>query len=161
MDCAVVIAAQELGLFSKHGLTVRLSREVGWATVRQKLLHEELDAAAAPASLLFSIYCGLGVVRRPCLTGLLLSLNGSAITLSNELWEAGVRDGASLGKFIREQKSSRKLIFGVVLDLSTQNYNLRKWLKSGGVDPDRDIQTVVIPSALMHETYSAGHLDGY
>ena len=46
IDCAIVIAAQELRLFEKYGLTVRLSREVGWATIREKLLHEELDAAA-------------------------------------------------------------------------------------------------------------------
>src|ERR1039457_3547860 len=55
IDCAVLVAAQELGLFHKYGLSVKLSREVGWATIREKLLHEELDAAAAHASMLFSI----------------------------------------------------------------------------------------------------------
>ena len=102
IDCAVLIAAQELGLFRKFGLTVRLRREVGWATIREKLLHEELDAAAAHASMLFSIYCGIGVVRRSCLTGLLLGFNGSAITLSKELWEMGVRDATTLAEVIRE-----------------------------------------------------------
>ena len=34
IDCAVLIAAQELGLFRKYGLSVRLTREVGWATIR-------------------------------------------------------------------------------------------------------------------------------
>ncbi len=161
IDCAVVIAAQELGLFDKYGLAVRLSREVGWATIREKLLHEELDAAAAHASMLFSIYCGIGTVRRSCLTGMMLGLNGSAITLSNELWDLGVRDARSLGRVIREHKGSRIFIFAVVLDLSSQNYNLRKWLCSGGIDPDRDVRIMVIPSALVYETYQAGHLDGY
>src|ERR1022692_42289 len=161
IDCAILIAAQELGLFGKHGLSVRLSREVGWATIREKLLHEELDAAAAHASMLFSIYCGLGVVRRSCLTGLLLGFNGSAVTLSNELWNLGARDAVSLGKIIREHKGARTFTFGVVLALSSQNYNLRKWLRSGGVDPDRDVRVAVIPSALVFETYRAGHLDGY
>jgi len=161
IDCAIVIAAQELGLFDRYGLTVRLSREVGWATIREKLLYEELDAAAAHASMLFSIYCGMGVVRRSCLTGLLLGFNGSAITLSNELWDMGVRDAASLGRVIRKHKGTRVFTFAVVLELSSQNYNLRKWLSSGGVDPDRDVRVAVIPSALVYETYRAGHLDGY
>lgn len=161
IDCAVLIAAQELELFRKHGLAVRLRREVGWATIREKLLHEELDAAAAHASMLFSIYCGIGVVRRSCLTGLLLGFNGSAITLSNELWNFGVRDAASLGEFIRKLKGKRTFTFAVVLELSSQNLNLRKWLRSGGLDPDRDVRTVVIPSALVHDTFRAGHLDGY
>lgn len=161
IDCAVLIAAQELGLFGKYGLTVRLTREVGWATIREKLLHEELDAAAAHASMLFSIYCGIGVVRRACLTGMLLGFNGSAITLSNELWNLGVRDAASLGEVIREHRGKRTFTFGVVLELSSQNYNLRKWLRAGGIDPDRDVRVAVVPSALVYDTYRAGHLDGY
>ncbi|HEX4118995.1 MAG TPA: CmpA/NrtA family ABC transporter substrate-binding protein [Verrucomicrobiae bacterium] len=161
IDCAIVIAAQELGLFEKYGLTVRLSREVGWATIREKLSHEELDAAAAHASMLFSIYCGIGVVRRSCLTGMLLGAHGSAITLSNELWDLGVRDAASLGRVIRQHKGSRVFVFAVVLGLSSQNYNLRQWLRSGGIDPDLDVRVIVIPSALVYETYQGGHLDGY
>jgi ABC-type nitrate/sulfonate/bicarbonate transport system substrate-binding protein len=161
IDCAVLIAAQELGLFQKHGLAVRLRREVGWATIREKLLHEELDAAAAHASMLFSIYCGIGVVRRSCLTGMLLGFNGSAITLSKELWNLGVRDAASLGAVIRGLKGKRTFTFGVVLELSSQNLNLRKWMRAGGLDPDVDVRTVVIPSALVHDTFRAGHLDGY
>jgi ABC-type nitrate/sulfonate/bicarbonate transport system substrate-binding protein len=161
IDCAVLIAAQELGLFRKFGLTVRLRREVGWATIREKLLHEELDAAAAHASMLFSIYCGIGTVRRSCLTGMLLGFNGSAITLSKELWNMGVRDAATLAEVIRKLKGKRTFTFGVVLELSSQNLNLRKWLRSGGLDPDRDVRTVVVPSALVHGTFRAGHLDGY
>ena len=161
IDCAILIAAQELGLFEKYGLAVRLSREVGWATIREKLLHEELDAAAAHASMLFSIYYGIGVVRRSCLTGMLLGLNGSAVTLSNELWNLGVRDAASLGRVIREHQGSRVFTFAVVLELSSQNYNLRKWLAAGGIDPDKDVRVAVVPSALVYETYQSGHLDGY
>ncbi|HEX4266198.1 MAG TPA: CmpA/NrtA family ABC transporter substrate-binding protein [Verrucomicrobiae bacterium] len=161
IDCAILIAAQELGLFRKFGLTVRLRREVGWATIREKLLHEELDAAAAHASMLFSIYCGIGTVRRACLTGLLLGFNGSAITLSKELWDLGVRDATTLAEVIRKLKGKRTFTFGVVLELSSQNLNLRKWLCAGGLDPDRDVRTVVVPSALVHDTFRAGHLDGY
>src|ERR1700744_5305654 len=36
IDCAPLIVAQELGLFAKHGIAVRLSRELGWATIREK-----------------------------------------------------------------------------------------------------------------------------
>ena len=161
IDCALIVAAQELGLYRKHGLDVQLSREVGWATIREKLLHEELDAAGAHASMLFSIYCGIGVVRRACLTGLMLGLNGSAITLSNGLWEEGVRDAATLGRFVKEQKGRRTLTFGVVLGLSSQNYNLREWLLSGGIDPEKDVRIAVIPSALIHESLNEGYLDGY
>jgi ABC-type nitrate/sulfonate/bicarbonate transport system substrate-binding protein len=44
--------AQELGLFEKRGLDVELSREIGWATIREKVICRELDAAHAPAGML-------------------------------------------------------------------------------------------------------------
>ncbi|HVY72070.1 MAG TPA: CmpA/NrtA family ABC transporter substrate-binding protein [Verrucomicrobiae bacterium] len=160
IDCALLVAAQELGLFTRHGLSVRLSREVGWATIREKLLHEELDAAGAHASMAFSIYCGLSVVRRACLTGLLLGLHGSAITLSSQLWDAGVRDAASLARVVRE-RGPGTLNFGVVLQYSSQNYHLRSWLRAGGIDPDRDIRITVVPSVLVYESFREGYLDGY
>jgi hypothetical protein len=34
-------------------------------------------------------------------------------------------------------------------------------LRAGGLDPDRDVRTAVVPSALVHDTFRAGHLDGY
>ncbi len=161
IDCAVLIAAQELGLFARHGLSVQLHKEVGWATIREKLLHEELDAVHAPASMGFSIRCGLGVVPRPCLTAFVLSLNGSAITLSKELWDAGVRDAASLQTVIKRDRGRRTYRFGAVLELSTQNQQLRAWLRSGGIDPDRDVRIQIVPSPVIHRGLTERHLDGY
>jgi len=161
MDCATLIAAKELGLFEEYSLDVHLSREVGWATIREKLLHEELDAVAAHASVLLSIHCGIGVVPRSCLTGLILSSGGSAITLSNELWNLGVRDATTAGEVIRNRKGVRTFIFGVVLELSTQHSLLRQWLRSAGVNPETEVHIVVIPSGLIYENFSKGFLDGY
>ena len=90
----------------------------------------------------FAIHCGIGVVPQRCLTGFVMSLNGSAITLSNELGKLGVRDAATLKSLIERERGSRTFSFGAELDISTQNYNLRTWLRSGGIDPDRDVRIV-------------------
>ncbi len=161
IDCATLVVAQELGLFRAHGLDVTLSREVGWATVREKLLHEELDAAVAHASLLFSIYFGLGGMRRPCLTGLMLGHHGSAITISRACWMLGARDAESLAELVRRETGRRRFTFGVVLEYSAQHFLLAEWLGRGGLRPGIDVDLVVVPSALMHRSLQAGHLDGY
>ncbi len=161
IDCAVLIAARELGLFEKHGLDVTLSREVGWATIREKLLLNEVHAVHAPASMGFMVRCGIGIVARPCLTAFVLSMNGSAITLSRELWDRGVRDVTSLRAVIEADRGRRTYSFGAVLEFSTQNYNLRSWLRSGGIDPDRDVRIPIIPSPVIHRGLIDGHLDGY
>src|SRR6188768_2739555 len=93
-DAAPLIVALENGHFARRGLRVELRREVGWATIRDKVLYGELDAALAP--LLWAAQLGLGCGPADVCTGLVLSLHGNAITLSTRLRDAGVVDDATL-----------------------------------------------------------------
>lgn len=158
-DCAPIIMARELGLYAKHGLTVELHREVGWATIRDKVLYGELDAAQAPAGLVVAANCGLGSVQVECLTGLVLNLNGNAITLSQALWDKGVRDGRTLRSEIIH--SDEVYTFGVVHTYSSHSLLLREWLRNHRIEPDRDVRIVIVPPAQVHANLKAGHLDGY
>jgi ABC-type nitrate/sulfonate/bicarbonate transport system substrate-binding protein len=158
-DCAPLIMARELGLFAKYGLQVVLHREVGWATIRDKILYGELDAAQAPAALVIAASCGLGTIATNCLTGLILNLHGNAITLSQALWKRGVRDGHMLRKEIAE--SRELLTFGVVHPYSSHHVLLQNWLRTHGIEPGRDVRIVVVPPPQLHANLKAGHLDGY
>ena len=160
-DCAPLIVAHEMGLFVRRGLDVRLSREAGWSTVREKMLHGELDAAHAPASMVFEISHGLGVAPVPCLTGLVLAHNGNAIAVSNELYDLGVTDAALLGQVVAHYRGRRRFTFAGVLTYSSQHYLMRRWLRAGGVDPDRDVDMAIVPPPLVAECMEQGHLDGY
>jgi ABC-type nitrate/sulfonate/bicarbonate transport system substrate-binding protein len=158
-DCAPLVMAQQLGLFEQHGIAVALSREVGWATIRDKIIHGELDAAHAPAGMLVAIQSGIGARQSDCLTGLVLNLHGNAITLSQELWDRGVRNGTTLRDYITH--ATERLTFGVVYQHSSHSFILRNWLRSHCIHPERDVQLVVVPPAQVHSNLKAGHLDGY
>lgn len=158
-DCAPLVMARELGLFSRHGLDVELSRELGWATIREKILHGELDAAHAPAGMLLSVVAGLGGSSADCLTGLVLNLHGNAITLSQRLWQAGVRDGIALRDYVRRR--GRALTLGTVYHWSSHSVLLRLWLKSLGLELDTHARVVVVPPSQMVTNLRAGHLDGF
>jgi len=158
-DCAPLAMARSLGLFEKYSLPVELSREVGWATIRDKVISGELDAAHAPAGMLVGMHCGIRSVQAPCLTGLVLNLNGNAITLSETLWKKRVRDGASLRAHLTATRE--RLTFGIVYQHSSHAFLLRHWLRSHGIDPDRDVQLVIVPPAQVYGNLKAGHLDGY
>ncbi len=160
-DCAPIVMAHELGLFQKHGVTVELKREVGWATIRDKMVYGELEAAHATAAMVFAATLGLGSVPSVCVTGLVLNLHGNAITLSHRLWDAGVRDGGTLREHIRSTRGEPRLTFGVVFPFSSHNFLLRKWLRSHGIDPDRDVQLAVVPPPQMAASMKSGNLDGY
>lgn len=160
-DCAPLVVAREFGLFARHGLTVSLSRELGWATVRNKLAHGELDAAHAPCGLPFALRLGLGCPATDCVASLVLNLHGNGITLSNALASEGVRDLATLADFIRLHRRTRRLVFGVVSLHSTHAWLLRSWLISGGINPEADVHLVVVPPPQMASHMAAGNLDGF
>ncbi|HYC73029.1 MAG TPA: CmpA/NrtA family ABC transporter substrate-binding protein [Opitutaceae bacterium] len=160
-DAAPLAAAQELGLFRRHGLRVQLSREVGWSTIREKVVHGELDAAPAPAPMLWSARLGLDCAPCPVLTALVLNLHGNAITLSTRLREAGVGDAAGLRAEARRRRGERRLTLGVVFPFSSHALLLRQWLRAADIDPERDLRIVVVPPAQMFGNLQAGTLDGY
>jgi two-component system, oxyanion-binding sensor len=160
-DCAPLVMAQELGLFRKFGLNVTLSRELGWATIRDKIIHGELEAAHAVAGMPVAATLGLGSIPCDCLTALVLNLHGNAITLANELWKNGVRDGATLSAEINRLRREKVFTFGVVYAFSSHNFLLRDWLLAAGIHPDRDVRIVVMPPPQMVANLKAGNLDGF
>jgi len=160
IDAAPLLVAQEMGFFEKAGLKVRLDRELGWGSIREKIAYGEIEAAHAPGGLLFSILCGTHSITRAVSTDLVLNLQGNAITLSRRLWEKGVRDTASLKQLIASERPKR-LTFACVSHFSSHSYLLRQWLSAGHINPDRDIRIVFLPPALVGEHMNEGHIDGF
>lgn len=160
-DAAPFIVAEELQLFARHGLRVELTREIGWATIREKIVYGELEAAHAPAPMLWSAQLGLGCPPCEVLTAHVLNLNGNAITLSQALWDAGVRDGLSLRSHLRDRRARQPLTLGIVFPFSSHHLLLCDWLRSAGIEPERDVKIVVVPPAQMFRNLTAGTIDGY
>lgn len=160
VDCAPLLVADALGMFAKHSVEVEFSREVGWATIREKILYGQLDAAHAPAGLALSLRLGLDGLACNAIAPFVFNLHGNAITLSMDLWQRGVRDGVTLHKLIRSTPQ-RLFTFAVVARSASHNFLMRRWLKQGGNDPDRDVRIVVLPPTQMAGSLSAGLIDGY
>lgn len=160
-DAAPFAVAEHLGFFSKHGLRVELRREIGWATIREKIIYGELDAAQAPAPMLWSTQLGLGCPPCDVLTALVLNVHGNALTLSRALWGAGVRDAASLRAHAKDRRARQPLTLGIVFQFSSHHLLLRDWLLAANINPERDVRIVVVPPAQMFRNLAAGTIDGY
>ena len=100
-----------------------------------------------------------------------LGLGGNAVTVSNALWARmldhgapetldAAANGAALAAAIRAVPEGRPR-FAVVHPYSGHNYELRYWLAACGVDPERDIEIIILPPPLMTEALASGALDGY
>ena len=160
-DCAPLVMAHELGLFAQYGLDVKLCREPSWTRIRDKIIYGELDAAQAPGALPFATNLGLDSEQCACVAGMVLNLQGNAITISRGLWERGVRDARTLQHEIRRTRGRKTFTFGVVFPCSSQHFLLRQWLKSAGTNPDTDVRIVVIPPAQLFPSLKLGYVDGY
>lgn len=160
IDATPLLVASELGFFENENLHVELSRELGWGSIREKIVYGELDGAPAPAGLLYSILLGTHAPACPVSTDLVLNLQGNAITLSKRLWEKGVRDARTFRLVVRTE-APRKPALAVVSPFSSHHYLLREWLRTAGLDPDRDVRITVLPPPLVAEHMREGQIDGF
>ena len=160
MDAAPLIAADALGYFERAGLRVNLEEELGWGSIRDKIVYGELDAAHAPGGLLFSILLGIHAPARPVETDLIINLQGNAITLSRGLWQKGVTDGDSFRMMIRSE-APRKPRFAVVSQYSSHLFLLHQWLRKAGINPETEVHIVILPPPLVVEHMRQGHIDGF
>ncbi len=161
LDAAPIIVACELGLLKKEGIEIELHRQLGWASLEHKLALGELDAAHMLGPLPLAVNAGVAEARGHLVALRALSYMGNAITLSNELRQRGVESAEDLRYEIRSQRSSRRYTFGHVAPFSSHHFLLRTWLRSGGIDPDKDVNLVVIPPGQAVRTIRAGVVDGY
>lgn len=159
-DCAPIAMARESGLFDKYELNVQLQRETRLSNIRDRMIEGELDAVHAPATLPFITNLGIDSDRCACVTGLVLSLQGNAITVSRQLWDEGVRDGKTLRDLIFRNWGKRTFTFGVVFPHSPAFLLLRRWLRDGHVTPS-EVRIVVVHPAQMFPTLKLGYIDGF
>jgi nitrate/nitrite transport system substrate-binding protein len=176
IDCAPVVLAEELGAFERQGLEVEIRREVSWANVRDKLALGLLDASHILAPLPLALTLGVDSVNVPTISAMTLHVNGNALTLSHGLWremEEAAPDLVSSGHATlvakalavvvrkRSAAGAPAVVLASVFPYSAQNYMVRLWLTSGGIDPDRDVRLVVVPPPHTVAHLSGGVIDGY
>lgn len=159
-DCAPVIVAQEFGLFQRYGLAVELHSEASWKHIHNKFHQGQLDAAHAPAMLPFLMNLGLTPEKCDTVAAMVLSLQGNAITVSRELARLGVCDEASMGAFIRKDRTHRTYTFGVACPLSPQYFLLCQWLKTANIPPHA-VRIESAPTEQLFPLLKLGYLDGY
>ena len=173
-DCAPLAIAAEKGYFKQHGLDVTLAREASWANIRDKVALNALDGAQMLAPMPIAATLGSCVVKQPTITAFSLGLNGNAITVSNSLYDRLCQadpdamstspvTAQALKKVIDENKRAGQpaLTFAMVFPVSNHNYQLRYWMASAGIDPDRDVRLIVIPPSHMVANLESGKIDGY
>lgn len=170
VDACLPILARELGFAEEEGLELHLTRDVTWATVLDRLLYGQTDAAHMLAPLAVATTLGRGRPAKPLAAPFVLGLNGNAITVRSDLAEAictrsALGDPKEVGLALakeaqRRLAAGRRLRFGVVHRHSSHNYILRYWLAACGLRPDEDIEIVTVAPPVSADALESGQIDG-
>jgi ABC-type nitrate/sulfonate/bicarbonate transport system substrate-binding protein len=174
LDCALLVVAQEVGMARQQGLDLRLLRESSWANIRDRLAIGHFDAAHMLAPMVVAENVGAGHLDTPLLAPVALGTGGNAITVSQPLWNSMQAAGAGIGadpavqaRALAQVVASRaaagqpQLTLAMVFPYSCHHYQLRDWLESGGMNPDRDVRLVVLPPPLLVDALRSGQVDGF
>ncbi|BCD87664.1 hypothetical protein PSm6_40710 [Pseudomonas solani] len=158
-DSASLIVAATQGFAQPYGLTLNLKRQASWATLRDKLLSGELDAAQALYGQVYGIHLGIGGTATDMAILMGLCQNGQAINLSEPLRRAGVTTAEALAAHVRQ--GGARLTFAQTFPTGTHAMWLAYWLAAQGIHPLHDVSSVVVPPSQMVAHLQAARIDGF
>ena len=171
LDSALLVVARQKGFAEEQSIDLTLVRERSWASIRDRLAVHQFDVAHILGPMPIACNLGLSAPAPQMIVPMALGLGGNAITVSPSLWQAMAEHGATAdldaranGGALRAVIAARTgdpLRFGVVHPYSGHNYELRYWLAASGIDPERDIEIVVLPPPDMGDALASGAIDGY
>ena len=169
VDACLPILAREHGFAEAEGISLRLVKDMSWATVLDRLLYGYSDAAHMVAPLAIATTLGRGRPAQPLSVPFVLGLNGNAVTMTRDLASrlrpAGqlgdpVKVGAALAEVARARLAAgTPLRFGVVHRYSSHNYMLRYWLAACGIVPDRDVVITTVAPPFCADALELGEVD--
>jgi len=170
-DCSPLVIAKVKGFFAKYGMPdVEVVKQASWGTTRDNLdLGSQaggIDGAHILTPMPYHLSEGiftLGKKKIPMYILARLNLNGQAISLANSYKEANVGlDSAPLKEKIAQFNANDRIFkVGVTFPGGTHDLWMRYWLAAGGIDPDREASTMIIPPPQMVANMRVGNMEAF
>lgn len=186
-DMAPLAVAYEKGYFDDEGLSVQLEAQANWKVLLDRVVSGELDGAHMLAPLPLGATIGFGT-QADIISAFTLTLNGDAITVSNEVWQQikpqlPLKDNKpihpikadTLKPILEKYKAAGKPFnMAMTFPVGTHNLKLRYWLAAGGINPgfyappqdtsgtiNAEAILSVTPPPQMPATMDSGTIVGY
>ncbi|AMS45133.1 CmpA/NrtA family ABC transporter substrate-binding protein [Aminobacter aminovorans] len=170
-DAAPLIIAKEKGLFAKFGMPdVEVSKQASWGATRDNLVlggaANGIDGAHVLTPMPYLIHSGkvtqnnqklpMAIVAR-------LNYDCQGISVAQEYAGTGVGlDSSKLREaFARKKAEGKEVKVAMTFPGGTHDLWLRYWLAAGGIDPDKDVSTIVVPPPQMVANMKVGNMDAF
>lgn len=162
-DCSPIVIAHEKGLFKKYGIQSKVTKGANWAAIRDNLSTGSIQATHMLIGMPLASTMGLaGSPKKPMVIPWMLNRNGQAITLKTEWRGKVVDDPKAIKPFVDQAKKlGEPLTFAQTFPPGTHAMWMRYYLAAGGIDPDKDVNLIVVPPAQMVSNMKIGKMDGF
>lgn len=156
LEAAPLVIGVEKGFFAKHGLDVKLSKQANWGAARDNVV---LGSAGGgidggqwqlPMPQMISTGALTNGKKVPMVILAMLMSQGNGIAAANAVKDATLSVNlkeTSPGYFEAfAKKEGRKFRAAYTFPKANQEYWIRYWLAAGGVDPDKQVELLVVPT---------------
>ncbi len=168
-DAAPLFVAREKGLFAKHGMPgVEVLKQASWGATRDNLVlgseGNGIDGAHILTPMPYLISAGKVTQNNqptPMYILARLNLDSQGISVANEYRDLklGVDARPLKAAFEKKRASGKSVKAAMTFPGGTHDLWLRYWLAAGGIDPDKDVETVVVPPPQMVANMKVGTMD--
>jgi nitrate/nitrite transport system substrate-binding protein len=168
-DASPLIIAKEKGFFAKYGMPdVEVAKQASWGTTRDNLVlgsaGNGIDGAHILTPMPYLISSGKVTqnnVPTPMYILARLNLDSQCISVAAEYASLDVGLDAAPFKAALEKKKAagQSVKAAMTFPGGTHDCWIRYWLAAGGIDPDKDIETIVVPPPQMVANMKVGTMD--
>jgi nitrate/nitrite transport system substrate-binding protein len=168
-DAGPLFAAKDKGFFAKHGMPdVEVQKQASWGATRDNLVlgseGNGIDGAHILTPMPYLISAGKvtqNSVPTPMYILARLNLDAQAISVAKEYADLKVGlDTKPFKEALEKKKASGKSVkAAMTFPGGTHDLWIRYWLAAGGIDPDKDIETIVVPPPQMVANMKVGTMD--
>jgi nitrate/nitrite transport system substrate-binding protein len=162
-DASPLIIAKEKGFFAKHGMPdVEVTKQASWGATRDNLVlgggAGGIDGAHILTPMPYLMQTGrITQNGQPVPMAILARLNTNGQALSIASKHAGATlDAEPLKRALNAESKVAMTFRGGTHDLW-----IRYWLAAAGIDPDKDVQTIVVPPPQMVANMKVGTMDAF
>ena len=168
-DAAPLFVAKEKGLFAKYGMPdVSVEKQASWGTTRDNLVlgseGNGIDGAHILTPMPYLITAGKVTQNNqptPMYILARLNLDSQCISVAKEFIDlkVGVDTAAFKEALLKKKAAGKTIKAAMTFPGGTHDLWIRYWLSAGGIDPDKDIETIVVPPAQMVANMKVGTMD--
>ncbi len=168
-DAGPLFVAKDKGLFAKYGMPdVEVAKQASWGTTRDNLVlgseGNGIDGAHILTPMPYLISAGKVTQNNqptPMYILARLNLDSQCISVAKEYADLKLGVDATPFKAALEKKkaSGKPVKAAMTFPGGTHDLWIRYWLAAGGIDPDKDIETIVVPPPQMVANMKVGTMD--